>query len=121
MRIRKLNQAIKSQIPLDKIRQAASEMEPQGDGHDDDDDDDDYDDDYDDDANTTSTLVTWTDFEDIIKKKKQEDMPQLLLSSIINSFNALKFESDELKTNEAKNLIKKILEFSKKLEVIGTD
>ena len=115
MRIRKLNQAIKLDVSLDKIRDTAGGMGPPGDGYDGDGDDDD------DSTNTTPTLVAWTDFEDIIKNKTQEDMPQLLLSSIINSFNALKFESNQLKTNESKNLIKKILEFSKKLEVVGTD
>ena len=38
------------------------------------------------------------------------------MESIINNLAVLKFESDDLKTDVCKELIRKILEYSKKLD-----
>jgi hypothetical protein len=40
----------------------------------------------------------------------------LILNSILNNFAVLKFESKDLKTDVCKELIRKILEYSKKLD-----
>ena len=64
----------------------------------------------------TDTVIRFTDFEDEIKAKKNEDKIPLILNSILNNFAVLKFESEDLKTDVCKELIKRILEYSKKLD-----
>ena len=70
---------------------------------------------------STDTVVRFTDFEDEVKARKNEDKIPLILNSILNNFVVLKFDSEDLKTNVSKELIKKILDYSKKLEDSGRD
>ena len=112
MRIRTINQAIKNDYSLEKIVDAAENMEevsvvsidPTLD-----------------EEPSTDTVVRFTDFEDEVKARKNEDKIPLILNSILNNFAVLKFDSEDLKTNVSKELIKKILDYSKKLEDSGRD
>ena len=109
MRIRTINQAIKNDYSLTKITEAADKMEevttitidPTLE-----------------EEPSTDTVIRFTDFEDEVKAKKNEDKIPLILNSILNNFAVLKFESDDLKTDVSKGLIKKILDYSKKLNKI---
>ena len=64
---------------------------------------------------STPTVVRFIDFEDEVKARKNEDKIPVILNSILNNFAVLKFESEDLKTDVSKELIRKILEYSKKL------
>ena len=107
MRIRTINQAIKNDYSLTKIIDAADKMEDVTDVI--------IDTNLDEEP-FTDTVIRFTDFEDEIKAKKNEDKIPLILNSILNNFAVLKFESEDLKTDVCKELIKRILEYSKKLD-----
>ena len=50
-----------------------------------------------------------------VKARKNEDKVPLILNAILNNLAVLKFESDDIKTDEAKEKIRKILTYMKKL------
>ena len=108
MRIRTINQAIKNDYSLEKISKAAEEMEPPTTEPPR------FDPELDEEP-TTLTVVRFTDFEDEVKARKNEDKVPLILNSILNNLAVLKFESDDIKTDEAKEKIRKILTYMKKL------
>ena len=103
MRIRAIDQAIKNDYSLEKIIHAANVMEEKKEHVDDDDDD------------ISPTVVRFTDFEDEVKVRRNEEQIPLILSSILNNFGVLKFDNPELKTAECTYQIQKILEYMKKL------
>ncbi len=107
MRIRTINQAIKNDYSLTKITEAADKMEEVTEVT--------IDPTLEEEP-STETVVRFTDFEDEVKAKKNEDKIPLILNSILNNFAVLKFESEDLKTDVCKELIRKILEYSKKLD-----
>lgn len=108
MRIRTINQAIKNDYSLEKISKAAEEMEPPTTEPPR------FDPELDEEP-TTLTVVRFTDFEDEVKARKNEDKVPLILNSILNNLAVLKFESDDIKTDEAKEKIRNILTYMKKL------
>ena len=106
LRIRTINQAIKNDYSLEKIIKAAEEMEEKTEVS--------FDPELDEEP-TTPTVVRFTDFEDEVKARKNEDKVPLILNAILNNLAVLKFESDDLKTDESKEKIRKILTYMKKL------
>ena len=60
-------------------------------------------------------------FEDEVKARKNEDKVPLILNSILNNLAVLKFESDDLKTDESKEKIRKILTYMKKFTGISCE
>ncbi|SVE34760.1 uncharacterized protein METZ01_LOCUS487614, partial [marine metagenome] len=104
------NQAIKNDYSLEKIMTAAEEMEPPEPPI--------FDPELDEEPSTL-TVVTFTDFEDEVKARKNEDKVPLILNAIINNLAVLKFESDDLKTDESKEKIRKILTYMKKFTGIS--
>ena len=110
MRIRTINHAIKNDYSLEKIIQAANNMEekievivePEND----------------DEEVITPTTTRFADFEDEIKARKNEDKIPLILNSILNNFNVLKFDDPILRTKESKHQIQSILEYMEKLSNI---
>jgi len=106
LRSRTINQAIKNDYSLEKITKAAEEMEPPTEPS--------FDPELDEEP-TTLTVTRFTDFEDEVKARKNEDKVPLILNSILNNLAVLKFESDDIKTDEAKEKIRKILTYMKKL------
>ena len=112
MRIRTINQAIKNDYSLTKISEAADKMEevttvtidPTLE-----------------EEPSTDTVVRFTDFEDEVKAKKNEDKIPLILNSILNNFAVLNLENEDLKTEDSKRLIRKIVDYSKKLANITED
>ena len=111
LRIRAINQAIKNDYSLEKIIKAAEEMELPTEPPI-------FDPELDEEPSTL-TVVTFTDFEDEVKARKNEDKVPLILNAIINNLAVLKFESDDLKTDESKEKIRKILTYMKKFTGIS--
>jgi hypothetical protein len=107
MRIRTINQAIKNDYSLEKIIGAADQMEEVKEVT--------IDPTLEEEP-STDTVVRFIDFEDEVKAKKNEGQTTLILNSILNNFAVLKFESEDLKTDVCKELTRKILEYSKKLD-----
>ena len=105
-RILTINRALNNDYPLEKIVEAAEKMEDKTEVI--------LDPELDDDA-TTPTVVRFIDFEDEVKARKNADEIPIILNSILNNLAVLKFESDDLKTDEAKEKIRKILTYVKKL------
>ena len=110
LRIRTINQAIKNDYSLEKITKAAEEMEPPTDPE--------FDPELGEEPSTL-TVTRFTDFEDEVKARKNEDKVPLILNSILNNLAVLKFESDDIKTDEAKEKIRKILTYMKKFTGIS--
>ena len=104
-RILTINRALNNDYPLEKIVEAAEKMEDKTEVI--------LDPELDDDA-TTPTVVRFIDFEDEVKARKNADEIPIILNSILNNLSVLKFESDDLKTDEAKEKIRKILTYVKK-------
>ena len=107
LRLRTINQAIRNDYSIEKIVNAADEMGPQTTPEP-------LDPDLDEEP-STPTVTRFTDFEDEVKARKNEDKVPLILNSILNNLAVLKFDSDDLKTEEATEKIRKILTFMKKL------
>ena len=67
----------------------------------------------------TDTMVRYTDFEDEVKARKNEDKISVILSAILNNFKVLKLDSEDLKKDSEKEKIRQILEHAKKLANLG--
>ncbi|MBL77313.1 MAG: hypothetical protein CL758_09020 [Chloroflexi bacterium] len=108
-RLRDISDAIKNDYSIEKIVQAAENMEPVKEVE--------IDPELDEEP-MTDTMVRYTDFEDEVKARKNEDKISVILSAILNNFKVLKLDSEDLKKDSEKDKIRQILEYAKKLEDI---
>ena len=95
-RLRDFSTAIRRQMPLDKVVEAADKMEPfveKADG----------------DKSRTSTEIRWMDFEDQVKAGKNSENSIILLNTILSNLEAAISSKDpKLKTDDSKTKIEKI-------------